>query len=340
MQPFIKATPLGSSSLVLIDDLDALLLHDVVDTFIEKRVGFEGGLHITDLWFVFGTEELVGVGESVRLPGGFVILFFQLFLLLRPIVIKESFEQTRLFTVVLQKRSKALSFGSNRAGFAVILSQRLRIFSIERLPVKFVLNVLHAELAEPGRTGFPVHEVVDAGLQVFDDVVEAVILFGSGFTGPGNDKRGARLVQQHFVHFVDQGVERLSLHLVLGALGRAISKIVETDGSVGGVSNVTSITGPFLFRSHSFQHRAHGHPQKLEGRCHLFRVALGQSVVHSHQVRAFTGKGVEVERHHRGQGLSFAGHHFCNFVGTQSQTTQHLAVVRLHFGGDLGRPGS
>ena len=54
---------------------------------------------------------------------------------------------------------------------------------------------------------------------------------------------------------------------------------------------------------------ADGQAEGIVDRPHPLRVALGQVVVHGHQMRAATVQGVEVQRQRGDQRLAFAGLH-------------------------------
>ena len=120
---------------------------------------------------------------------------------------------------------------------------------------------------------FSVEKVVRTCLQSTHDLVHNLIFGLKRLAGGGDDERASGLVDEHFVHLVDESEEGLSLHLLLGVLGGDISKVVKPQGAVGGVGDVGGVAGSLFVLFHPLQHGPHGHPEEFERRCHFGGVA-------------------------------------------------------------------
>ena len=109
----------------------------------------------------------------------------------------------------------------------------------------------------------------------------------------GNDQRGAGLVDEDRVHFVDDGevVAALDL-LVLGGGHAVIAEVVEAELGVGSVSNVAGVFGAAIPWWHLVLDRADGQAEEAEKRAHPLGVALGEVVVDGDDVDAEAGERI------------------------------------------------
>jgi hypothetical protein len=76
----------------------------------------------------------------------------------------------------------------------------------------------------------------------FDETVSDLILEAASAVAAGNNKRGARFIDQNGVGFIDDG-EIESAKNTIEIRGHVITEIVEAKFGVGGVSDVASVSG-------------------------------------------------------------------------------------------------
>ena len=136
---------------------------------------------------------------------------------------------------------------------------------VEALPLRqqphlgqHLLDLLVAVLAQEDLAGLLVHREVagaevrlallvgDGGLagQARDDAVDLLVEVGVALGGPGDDQRGAGLVDQDGVHLVDDGVEGVALDPLLGREGHVVAQVVEAELVVGAVGDVRGVGLP------------------------------------------------------------------------------------------------
>ena len=85
--------------------------------------------------------------------------------------------------------------------------------------------------------------VGDGGLtgQTRDDLVDLLVEIRTPFGRTRDDERGARLVDEDGVDLVDDRVEGVALHALLGHEGHVVAQIVEPELVVGAVGDVRRI---------------------------------------------------------------------------------------------------
>ena len=166
--------------------------------------------------------------------------------------------------------------------------------------------------------------------QARHDLVDLAIEFRAFLSRPGDDQRGARLINQDRVHFVHQRVMQGPLHFLIQAEGHVVAQVVEAVFVVGAVGDVGAIGGAFFLGTHAGDDHPDAHPEKLINLAHPVGVAPGQIVVDRHHVDALAGQRVEVDRQRRHQGLALAGAHFGDLAFVQHHAADQLHVEMAH----------
>ena len=126
---------------------------------------------------------------------------------------------------------------------------------VEVLDLEQLLHLGDPGLADGHGVLALVHLVVDVALeprrQAGELLVPAVALLGR----PGDDQRGAGLVDQDRVDLVNDGVGMATLDQVLGEHGHVVAQVVEAELVVGAVGDVGVVGGPALLGLHGGQDR-------------------------------------------------------------------------------------
>jgi hypothetical protein len=155
-----------------------------------------------------------------------------------------------------------------------------------------------------------VDQAIDAGLEAGEG------LFALDRGGTGDDQRGARLVDEDGVDFVNDAVPVVTLHLVLLARGHAVvAEVVEAELAGGAVGDVAGVHLAAQVGRHLLLDAAHGHAEEPVEVPHPLGVAAGEVVVDGDELGVLAGEGVEVERQRGDEGLAFAGRHFGSCPG-------------------------
>ena len=144
--------------------------------------------------------------------------------------------------------------------------------------------------------------------------------------GPGDDQRGAGLVDQDRVDLVDDGEVVAALHHVLDRVRHVVAQVVEAELVVGAVGDVGGVGGAPLVGGHLRQDHADVQAQEAVHAAHPLAVAFGQVVVDGDDVHALAAERVEVGGQHRGQGLALTGLHLGDVAEVQRRATHHLDV--------------
>ena len=173
------------------------------------------------------------------------------------------------------------------------------------------------------------HIEVDAAHQGANDGSELVVQRCRIGDATGDDQRGACLVDEDGVDFVDDGVVMSALHLVGDGAGHVVAQVVEAELVVGSVGDVGGIVDSFLGgrRAHSRHDESDAEAEPTVDLPHPHRVATREVVVHRDEVHSFAGERIEVHRQRRHQRLAFARAHFGNPTRMQGGTTHQLDVV-------------
>src|SRR5882762_5554464 len=108
------------------------------------------------------------------------------------------------------------------------------------------LALIEALFGQRGLAMLFVDGVVDIANQLGDDFVDLEIFIGGLFGRAGDDERGARLVDQDGIDFIDDGEVMAALHAVREVVLHVVAKIVEAEFVVGAVGDVGSVGGATL----------------------------------------------------------------------------------------------
>ena len=200
------------------------------------------------------------------------------------------------------------------------LARRDRLELLVVLVVRVVLDPLLALGNELGR-----------------DAVEPLGDPGEVVVGPSrrlglarDDQRRSRLVDEDRVHLVDDRVGMARLDGSLEGCGHVVAEVVEAELGVGPVGDVGGV-GLFALRErHLVANEGRAHAERFVDGPHPLGVALGQVVVHRHQVDAAPGQGVQVERHGGYERLPLAGLHLGDVAFVEHDRAHDLDVEGPH----------
>ena len=162
--------------------------------------------------------------------------------------------------------------------------------------------------------------------QLRDEMIQRVVEFRPVFRRAGDDEWRACLVNQDRVHFVDNREVVPALHHLFEMVFHVVAQIVETQLVVGAICNVTGIGCTALVVVQPMHDDARGHAQGRIDFAHPACIALGQIVVHCHDMHALAGKRVKVNRQSGHQCFAFAGFHFRNDAGIQHHAALQLDI--------------
>ena len=159
----------------------------------------------------------------------------------------------------------------------------------------------------------------------------AVFLVEAGRRRAADDERRPGLVDEDRVHLVHDRKVIVALYLVLAAAGHAVvAQVVEPELRVGAVGDVAVVLLAALGRVHVVHDAADAQAEVFVDRPHPLAVALGEVVVHSHDVHAAPGQGVEVNRQGGDECLALAGGHLRDVAFMQRHAADKLHVVWDH----------
>ncbi len=146
-----------------------------------------------------------------------------------------------------------------------------------------------------------------------------------------NDQRRARLVDEDGVHFVHDR-EIVSVLHDLGRLLRhaVVAQVVEAEFAVRAVGYVAGVLRAAFGGVHRILDAPDRQAEVPVQVTHPCRVALGQVVVHRHELDVFARQRVQVERQGRHQRLAFARLHLGDLALVQDDAAQKLHVERHH----------
>ena len=166
--------------------------------------------------------------------------------------------------------------------------------------------------------------------QLGDDAVDLVILVGGFLAGAGNDERGAGLVDEDGIDFVDDGVIERALDAIVDAELHVVAQVVEAEFVVGAVGDVGAVGVLALLVVEVVDNDADAHAEGLVDAAHPFGVAFGQVIVDRDHVNALAAERVEVAGQGGHQRLAFAGLHFGDFAVVQHHAADQLHVEMAH----------
>ena len=114
--------------------------------------------------------------------------------------------------------------------------------------------------------------------------------------GAGDDQRGARLVDQDGVDFVDDAEVVVALDLLVGREGHAvIAQVVEAELGSGAVGDIATVGGLPFVTGHLVLDATDREPEPAVEMTHPLRVTASEVVVDGDQLAVLAGEGVEVE---------------------------------------------
>ena len=167
-------------------------------------------------------------------------------------------------------------------------------------------------------------------LQFRDHLVGGVVLVGRNLGRPGNDQRSARLIDQDRVDFVDDGEVMPALDMVSGVEFHVVAQVVEAELVIGAVGDVRPVAFPALLVGEAVDDHADAQAQPAVDPPHPLGVALGEIVVHGHDVDAAPGNGIEIDRQGGRQRLALAGLHLGDLALVQHHAADQLHVEMAH----------
>ena len=128
------------------------------------------------------------------------------------------------------------------------------------------------------------------------NLVDRNVNIRAAFGRTGNNQRSSGLVNQNGVHFVHDREEQTSLAASAGLILHVVAEVVEAKFVVRTVSNISGVSSLFLIVRLVGKNRSDSHSEEVVNLTHPSRVTAGQVIVHRHNVRAFAGQCVEINR--------------------------------------------
>jgi hypothetical protein len=165
-------------------------------------------------------------------------------------------------------------------------------------------------------------------LELLRDPREVVVRLGRRLRLARDDERRPRLVDQDRVDLVDDRVGMPALDGGLEGRGHVVAEVVEAELRVRAVRDVGVVRGLALVEGHHVADEGRPHAEGLVDRAHPLGVALGQVVVHRHEVDVPARERVQVERHGGDERLSFAGLHLGDVALVEHHRAHELDVER------------
>ena len=212
--------------------------------------------------------------------------------------------------------------------------------------------------------GFPFlifHTFRTAAFQLFHDACEGAVIIRWSIRTAGNDQRSTSFIYQDVVHFVDDGeVQAAFLHHLLRRIHHIVPQIIETKFIVGAIGNIAVVcflsadgfeeleaviigcvigietirtgitTGAGILNHRCTQ------TQNVINRPHALQTYFAEIIVGRHQMRAFSGQGIQEQRQGSHEGLSLTGFHFRDFARMQDHPADQLDVIMTQADGSYG----
>ncbi len=149
--------------------------------------------------------------------------------------------------------------------------------------------------------------------------------------GTRDDERRPRLIDEHGVHFVDDGIDVDTLYALVERDDHVVAQVIEAEFVVGAVRDVREIRGAPLRRPGlGVVDAADGESQVREQMPHPLRIAACQIRVHRDEVRAAPWQCIQVEWQRGDERLALASPHFRDPAKVQLNAAHELNVVRHH----------
>ncbi len=159
-----------------------------------------------------------------------------------------------------------------------------------------------------------------------DDAGEVVVRLRGGLGLARDDERRARLVDEDRVDLVHDRVRMAALDGALERRGHVVAEVVEAELRVRPVDDVGLVGLLALLEGHHVADVAGPHAELLVDGPHPLGVALGEVVVDRDEVDAVGAERIQVERHCRDEGLSFAGLHLGDVALVEDHRAHQLDV--------------
>ena len=199
---------------------------------------------------------------------------------------------------------------------------------VQVVDAEVVLDLLDAGLEHADRALLLVDLVVHArleGLRDLRELDEPAVGLARG--RPGDDERGARLVDEDRVDLVDDREEVAALDEVLLLPGHVVAQVVEAELVVRAVGDV----GVVLLAAHlgglTRDDGAGRHAERAVHPAHELGLVAREEVVDGDDVHALAGDRVEVDRERRRQGLALTGLHLRDVAEVQGRAAHDLHVI-------------
>ena len=164
------------------------------------------------------------------------------------------------------------------------------------------------------------------GLQRLDDAREVVVRARRRLRLAGDDQRRARFVDQDRVDLVHDRVAMTALHELGQRDGHVVAQVVEAELRVRAVRDVRGVRLLALRERHLVLDEGDAHPELLEDGGDPLGVALGEVVVHRHEVHAAALERVQIQRLDRDERLALAGLHLGDVALVEGDAAHQLDV--------------
>ena len=156
------------------------------------------------------------------------------------------------------------------------------------------------------------------------------IFVGGLVGGARDDERGAGLVDEDGVDFVDDGVVVAALDTVLDIELHVVAQVVEAEFVVGAVGDVGGVGLAALVVVEVVDDDADGEAEELVDLAHPLGVALGEVVVDGDDVDSVAGEGVEIAGERGDEGLALTGAHFGDLALVEHHAADQLDIEMAH----------
>ena len=235
----------------------------------------------------------------------------------------------------------ALHHAARLDGLVDVVRERHVLGIREVFHIEVFLRLLNAGLGQRGGLFLFVDDVVAVNLLVvvflvvqlghhgraqrLGKVVGQFVHVGRFVALAGDDERRAGLVDENGVHLVNDGVVVSALHHLLLVRDHVVAQIVEAELVVRAVRDVRLIRGAALLVRDAVHDQSDAQAEEAVHFAHPLGVALGEVVVHRHDVHALAGQCVQVHRERGNERLAFARLHLGD-----ARAVQHDAADDLH----------
>ena len=191
---------------------------------------------------------------------------------------------------------------------------------------KQFFHMLIAVIRQIDGFGFLVQFVI-VFAQLRNQFINADIEVGAVFQRPGNNQRGARLVNENAVHLINNGKAVAALAHIGARIFHIVAQIIKTQLIIGGIGNVCRISAFARFIIHIMDNTADAQPQSLMHDTHPIGIALGEIIIDRHHMHGAARQGVQITRQSGDQCFAFAGFHFRNGAIMQHHAANHLHII-------------